>query len=240
MIHIEAMRKKLGNTLILDDFSMTLEKGKVTAFLGPSGSGKTTLLRLLAGLEIPDGGGLSGMPSEGAAVVFQDQRVIPWLTVEENIAFVLPETWATERCHKAVEESLEITRLLSLSKRYPGELSGGQASRIDLARALASGRSVVLLDEPFKGLDLELKLELITDFVKIAEQSKLTALFVTHDLDEALLVADSIWIVEGPPLTLTLNLKPPIDKKDRFIFDPGLTETRNALYQGLVKKRTHV
>jgi ABC-type nitrate/sulfonate/bicarbonate transport system ATPase subunit len=236
MIRVEGLSKTIGSTHILDRLTLALEPGTVTALLGPSGSGKTTLLRLLAGLETPDEGQVLGMPETGPAFVFQDHRVIPWLTVEENVAFALPLSWGQEARRTAIEESLELTRLDKLRGRYPDALSGGQSGRIDLARALASGRSVMLLDEPFKGLDLELKLELMADFVNIAERKKMTALLVTHDLDEALLVADRILVVEGPPLKLSEAITPVIKKSERFLFDPALVEVRRTLYDWLVKK----
>lgn len=237
MIRIEDLGKQKGVTKILDGFSLEIETGRVTAILGPSGSGKTTLLRLLAGLDAPDRGRIDGLPETGPAFVFQDHRVIPWLNVEENLAFALPEDWKPERRTKAIEESLSLTRLSELRLRLPDALSGGQASRIDLARALASGRHLMLLDEPFKGLDLELKLDLIADFGNIMSHSEVTAVLVTHDLDEALLTADTIVVVSGPPLRIVETLEVPLEKAGRAIFDPALYALRLRLYHLLVSKR---
>lgn len=237
MIRIEQLRKQKGGTVILDGFSLGIRSEQVTALLGPSGSGKTTLLRLLAGMDLPDQGQMEGLPETGPAFVFQDHRVISWLNVEENVAFALPEDWTAQRREKAIEESLKLTRLTSLRRRLPNALSGGQASRIDLARALATGRRLMLLDEPFKGLDLELKLELMEDFGTIMSQSEMTAILVTHDLDEALLTADTIVVVSGPPLRIVEVLEVPLAKVGRSMFDPALNALRQKLYHLLVSSK---
>ncbi|MZQ96097.1 MAG: ATP-binding cassette domain-containing protein [Acidaminobacter sp.] len=237
MIQAEALSKKKGGTVILNEFSLEIKTGRVTALLGPSGSGKTTLLRLLGGIDLPDQGVLRGLPETGPAFVFQDHRVIPWLNVEENVAFALPEDWTAEQREQAIDESLTLTRLTSLRRRLPNALSGGQASRIDLARALATGRRLMLLDEPFKGLDLELKLELMEDFGIIMSQSEVTAVLVTHDLDEALLTADTVVVVSGPPLRIVEVLEVPLAKVGRSMFDPALNALRQRLYRLLVSEK---
>ena len=237
MIQIEGLMKQKGGTVILDGFSLRLEMGRVTALLGPSGSGKTTLLRLMAGLDAPDQGRVSGLPETGTAFVFQDHRVIPWLNVEENVAFALPEFWTEAQRREAIDEALTLTRLSGLRRRFPDALSGGQASRIDLARALATGRRLMLLDEPFKGLDLELKLELMEDFAQIMARSEVTAVLVTHDLDEALLTDDHIVVVSGPPLRIVETLEVPLEKTGRAMFAPELYSLRQKLYRVLVSSR---
>lgn len=237
MIRIEALSKRKGETQILSTFSLDIETGGVTALLGPSGSGKTTLLRLMAGMETPEEGRVEGLPESGPAFVFQDHRVIPWLTVEDNIGFALPEAWPETERQMAIEDSLTMTRLSGLRHRLPEALSGGQASRIDLARALASRRKLMLLDEPFKGLDLELKLELVEDFGRIMAGAEVTAVLVTHDLDEALLTADTVVVVCGPPLRVIETLKIPDPKVGRSLFDPSLQVLRQRLYSLLVGGR---
>lgn len=226
MISASNLGKAYGGKVVLQNFSITIDEGSFTTLLGPSGCGKTTLLRILAGLDSGFTGAVSGLTSR-PAVVFQDQRLVPWLTVRQNIALVAPAGDAD----KAVAESLALTRLTGFADRFPQQLSGGQQQRVGLARALASRRSVLLLDEPFQGLDLELKLELIADLNTVMARQAMTTVMVTHDLDEALLVSDEVLVADGSPLVLTGRVEPGLPRTQRSLFDPRLAENRRRLYE---------
>jgi iron(III) transport system ATP-binding protein len=184
-----------------------VEKGEILALLGPSGSGKTTTLRLIAGFEIPDegvvevGGEIMAnqktfVPPErrGVGMVFQDYALFPHLTVEENIAFGLRKLDPVHRAHR-VMGMLETVGLQPFAWRYPHELSAGQQQRVALARALVPRPSVLLLDEPFSNLDADLRTQMLHEVYTILRELGTTTIFVTHDQDEAFMVADRVGIL---------------------------------------------
>ncbi|HBI05016.1 MAG TPA: ABC transporter [Paenibacillaceae bacterium] len=184
---------------IINQLSFTMKKGEIVGLLGPSGSGKSTLLRLIAGLEMPTEGSIviSGkvvfddthfvLPEHrGVGMVFQDYGLFPHLTVLKNIEFGLHKLCKKER-HKRVMEMLELVQLHGLEKRYPHELSGGQQQRVALARALAPKPALLLLDEPFSNLDVDLKENIRKELGDILRKAEMTCLMVSHDpkdLDE--------------------------------------------------------
>jgi iron(III) transport system ATP-binding protein len=191
----------------VDHLGLGLEKGEILALLGPSGCGKTTTLRLIAGFERPDTGVVeiggkvmaddrTFVPPEqrGVGVVFQEYTLFPHLTVEENILFGLRKLNAQSRAQR-LREMLEMVGLVSFARRYPHELSGGQQQRVALARALAPRPAVLLLDEPFSNLDADLRTQMLHEVYTILRELGTTALFVTHDHDEAFMVADRVGVL---------------------------------------------
>ncbi len=188
----------------VDNLSLAVEKGEIMTILGPSGCGKTTTLRLIAGFERPDGGtiALAGRTVTGpgqwvppekrkGGMVFQDYALFPHLSVEENIALGPP---GENRKEKA-DEMAALVNLAGLEKRYPHELSGGQQQRVALGRALAGNPVVVLLDEPFSNLDTDLRNHMRREVTKIIKAAGTTAVFVTHDLKDALAVSDRVAVI---------------------------------------------
>jgi len=193
----------------VDRLSVTVAAGEILALLGPSGCGKTTTLRLIAGFEAPDTGTVeirgqrmagngAGVPPEarGVGVVFQDYALFPHLTVRDNVAFGLT---ALERAARArrVGEVLELVGLGALDRRYPHELSGGQQQRVALARALAPAPALILLDEPFSNLDADLRALMREEIGKILRTTGTTAVFVTHDQEEAFTLADRVGVLHA-------------------------------------------
>lgn len=198
-----------GHSLAVDQVSLAISPGTLLALLGPSGCGKTTLLRLIAGLERPDAGqvwlngrqvaGEQGwLPPEARRVglVFQEGALFPHLTITENIAFGL-HGWSAAERHRRVDEMLEVVNLPGLKARYPHQLSGGQQQRVALARALAPRPPILLLDEPFANLDAALRRELRAEVAGIVRSSSTTAVFVTHDQEEALSTADLVAVMDA-------------------------------------------
>jgi iron(III) transport system ATP-binding protein len=194
---------------VLAALDFAVAPGEVVALLGPSGSGKTTLLRLVAGFLVPDSGvvrlagrevaGPAGFVSperRGVGIVFQDYALFPHLTVARNVAFGLDGLKGKAK-ERRVREALDLVGLRGLDRRYPHELSGGQQQRVALARALAPGPVVLLLDEPFSSLDASLRAQVRDDVATILRESGTSALFVTHDQDEALFMGDRVAVLRG-------------------------------------------
>lgn len=185
-------RTESGEKIVFDNFSAEFKDGKVTAVMGSSGIGKTTLLNCIAKLTDYDGE-IAEVGS--SAYVFQEDRLIPDKTVYDNIDFVMQTEDSDER-KKRIKNALSVTELLSEAFRYPSELSGGQRKRVSLARAFASGRDLMLLDEPLSSLDIGLKFRIFDVMKKVFKSDSKTVIMVTHDVDEALTLADEIVIID--------------------------------------------
>jgi sulfate/thiosulfate transport system ATP-binding protein len=204
-IEVREVTKRFGDFVALDSVSVEVASGSLTALLGPSGSGKSTLLRVVAGLEQPDAGDvfISGKEAtalapqkRGVGFVFQHYAPFKHMTVWENVAFGLrvrrrPRAEIAAR----VEQLLELVQLQGLGKRYPAQLSGGQRQRMALARALAPEPEVLLLDEPFGALDARVRRELRDWLRRLHDEVHVTTVFVTHDQEEALELADRIVVM---------------------------------------------
>ena len=181
------------------DVSFGIEKGHLAALLGPSGSGKTTILRMIAGLDRPDilidGARVNDLPGSkrGIGFVFQNYALFRYMTVAENIAFGLKvQKRSKEEIRSTVERLLELISMKDLGKRYPHQLSGGQRQRVAFARALAPDPQLLLLDEPFAAIDAKVRRELRTWLKEMIERVGVTSIFVTHDQEEAMEVADLV------------------------------------------------
>src|SRR5213595_3595816 len=218
-IEARNVTKRFGDFAALDDVSVDVASGSLTALLGPSGSGKSTLLRVIAGLERPDAGDvfISGREAtalapqkRGVGFVFQHYAPFTHMTVWENVAFGLkvrrrPKPEISER----VDRLLELVQLAGLGRRYPAQLSGGQRQRMALARALAPQPEVLLLDEPFGALDARVRSELRDWLRRLHDEVHVTTVFVTHDQEEALELSDRVALMNhgrieqvGPPRQL--------------------------------------
>jgi sulfate transport system ATP-binding protein len=207
MIEARGIVKRFGDFTALDDVSVEVEAGSLTALLGPSGSGKSTLLRVIAGLEQPDAGRVclegrdvtSVSPQQrGVGFVFQHYAAFKHMTVAENVAFGLrirrrPRPEIKQR----VAELLDLVQLTRLGGRYPAQLSGGQRQRMGLARALAVDPKVLLLDEPFGALDARVRKELRAWLRRLHDETHTTTVIVTHDQEEAMDVADRVVVMNG-------------------------------------------
>ena len=208
MIRMASITKHAGATCILDGVDLHVAAGSFVALLGPSGSGKTTLLRIVAGLDHPDSGTLhlAGQPADGVppgkrglGFVFQNYALFEHMTVAGNIAFGLEvrrPRLARQQIAATVERMLALVRLEGLGARLPAQLSGGQRQRVALARTLAVEPRILLLDEPFGALDRQVREELRGELRRIHDALGVTTLFVTHDHEEALSLADRAVVLE--------------------------------------------
>ncbi len=203
-IELKNVTKRYGQVTAVEDISFAVTEGELLALLGPSGSGKTTVLRLIAGLETPASGGIfirglqvNGVPVQKRNIgfIFQNYALFKNMTAFDNIAFGLKiKHWGRQRVVERVGELAALLELESLLQRFPHQLSGGQRQRIAIARALAPGPDVLLLDEPFAAVDAQIRQELRQWLVRLHQDLKVTAIFVTHDQEEAMEVADRIVV----------------------------------------------
>lgn len=233
-ITIENISKRFGGFTALDDVSLDIPEGKLTALLGPSGSGKTTLLRIIAGLESSDAGRILfggddvsdlHVRDRNIGFVFQHYALFKHLTVAENIAFGLESLPRKQRPSKTeirerVNKLLEMIQLPDLANRYPTQLSGGQKQRVALARAMATKPRILLLDEPFGALDAKVRKDLRRWLRALHDEFHFTSIFVTHDQEEALELSDQVVVmshgqVEQVNEPATLYARP----ESRFVFD---------------------
>jgi len=205
-ISISGLCRDFGHHRALDRVDLTIESGSLTAFVGPTGCGKTTLLELIAGLQHPtrgritvDGEDVVG-PRRDTILIFQDHNLFDWLTVCDNVAFGLRVRGLSKReARRRAIEQLERVGLASFADRVPGELSGGMRQRVALARALVLAPKVLLMDEPLGSLDHQTRRIMQRYLVSVWRQSQATIVLVTHDLDEALRLADRIVLFSASP-----------------------------------------
>ena len=202
---LSKITKRYGDALVVDDFNLDMEKGEFVSFLGPSGCGKTTTLRMVAGFEIPTSGKIilggdditSKAPNQrNVGMIFQAYALFPNMTVAQNIGFGLrirkePESAVTQR----VKEMISLINLEKHADKYPYQLSGGQQQRVALARALANRPQVLLLDEPLSALDAKIRVSLRSEIRAIQKALGITAIFVTHDQEEALSISDRVVVM---------------------------------------------
>ena len=223
-VELKNINKNFGDYKASDNVNFGVEKGKLIGLLGPSGSGKTTILRMIAGLETPDSGDIIidgvrvndlAASKRGIGFVFQNYALFRYMTVYDNIAFGLRVQKADKKkIDERVRELIKLIGLEGLEKRYPSQLSGGQRQRVAFARALAPNPQLLLLDEPFAAIDAKVRKELRSWLREMIEKLGVTSIFVTHDQDEAIDVADEIIITNkgrieqtGTPIEIYHNPK---------------------------------
>ena len=223
-VELKKINKNVGDYKASDNVNFGEEKGKLIGLLGPSGSGKTTILRMIAGLETPDSGDIIidgvrvndlAASKRGIGFVFQNYALFRYMTVYDNIAFGLRVQKADKKkIDERVRELIKLIGLEGLEKRYPSQLSGGQRQRVAFARALAPNPQLLLLDEPFAAIDAKVRKELRSWLREMIEKLGVTSIFVTHDQDEAIEVADEIIITNkgrieqtGTPIEIYHNPK---------------------------------
>jgi ABC-type Fe3+/spermidine/putrescine transport system ATPase subunit len=243
-VEIQGVAKSYGTTAVLRDVHLTLPDGSMTAVLGPSGCGKTTLLRIIAGFISPDKGAVridgqdvTHLPTQkrGAAMVFQNYALWPHMSIYDNIAYglklqKLPKDEIAHRVHEALK-LVELDVLGDPTRRKPPQLSGGQQQRVALARALAVRPKLLLLDEPLSNLDAKVRQRLRVEIRRLQQSLGITALYVTHDQEEALSMADQVVLMNGG---IVEQAGPPeeVYRQPRSVFVADFLGTTNVLRNG--------
>lgn len=191
--------KKYGEKEILNNLNISFPKDKITVITGPSGVGKTTLLNIISGLDTEYEGNIfwhENVSNKKFSYIFQEDRLIPWLTVYENIEFVLKSQLNKEQIKKVIDKNLKLVKLYNNRNMLPETLSGGMKRRVAIARAFAYESNLLLMDEPFKGLDNDLKKEIIEEFLTIWNNNRRTVILITHDKGEAEALGHYIYKME--------------------------------------------
>lgn len=222
VLEITGVKKVYDSLEVLEDISLYLKQGEIASLLGPSGCGKTTLFRMVAGLTKPDGGKIFLKPGSRVGYVFQEPRLLPWKTVEENLVFVQQNYLGEEEARFIREELLTATGLFDFKDHYPAQLSGGMKQRLEFIRALSIKPDLLLLDEPFKSVDTHLKIKLREMILSFWKEEGLSLFLITHDPEEAVLMADRIYLLSDKPGRVIKTLEFNKPQQQRTIKDEEL------------------
>lgn len=247
LLEIRHLNKSFGQTVVLQDICLSLERGEILFLLGASGCGKTTLLRAIAGFEQPDSGEIwlqsncifspqHNVPTQqrGLGYVVQEGVLFPHLNVYRNIAYGLDDgKGKTEAAQARIAEVMDLTGISALAQRFPHQLSGGQQQRVALARALAPNPPLILLDEPFSALDEHLRQQIRHDMLQALRQSGASAIFVTHDREEALRYADKIAVMQQGRILQ-------IDTPRQLYWQPDHLDTARFIGESLILPATKI
>lgn len=238
------MRRKISDpevscgqrVVILDDINLEFEEGEMVCILGPSGCGKSTLLRIMAGFDVPssgqvkiDGKTVNG-PSSDNIFVFQHSALLPWMTVWENVGLGIRHMDDKEEMNEKIQEHIDIVELEGFENHYPHQLSGGMQRRVELARALAVNPEVLFMDEPFTGLDFLTHMKMREEVVNMHEYFGKTIVFVTHDIDDSLIMGDRIIVLGGKPTGIKLERKLDFPRPRDFNKEQELNELRREIF----------
>ncbi|AKL97244.1 ABC-type nitrate/sulfonate/bicarbonate transport system, ATpase component [Clostridium aceticum] len=237
-LRIKNLYKAYGELQVLCNFNMNLVYNKIHCIFGPSGCGKTTLLNLITKLSPMDEGAIEGIEEKNCSYIFQEDRLLPWATVEENILLVLGSGYKKSEKQEILDSYLSLVNLSEFKNCYPEELSGGMKQRTSIARAFAYGGDILVMDEPFKGIHLELKKELVQHIMNYKRQKNRLLILVTHDIEEAIYMADEIHIFQGPPLILEKQITIDIPQNLRVHYTDKMNEYREILSNKEVNQRT--
>ena len=217
-IEIKDLCKSYEGKQIFKDFSLTLESKKVNSIIGASGGGKSTLLNIIAGLLKKDSGSIFGVNEEEISYIFQEDRLLEWLTVRENIEIFIYNYYSKEEAEKVIDKIFKMLNINDTLNEYPTKLSGGMRQRVNIARALIKPSKVILMDEPFKSLDYKTKYLIIKELKAIFEREDRLVIFVTHDVDEAIFMEGNIYVLGGRPFEIRGVFKEQLEEnKERII-----------------------
>lgn len=232
---VDQLKFAYNNMPVLDGLSFELQEKEIFCILGPSGCGKTTLLRLLAGLLTPDSGQIDPFFGQAKSFLFQEPRLLPWMTVYENLCFTTKAHLDEATMRQQIEYYLKEVRLWAYKDHYPDELSGGMQQRIAIVRAFLLPGELMLLDEPFKSLDVEIMLSVMETFKALWQRHDRTVIMITHDVMAAALLGDRIMMLSEKPTKAVSVLVNPIPKEARYIQNEAVGKLQSELYGYFIK-----
>jgi NitT/TauT family transport system ATP-binding protein len=201
-INIRNLNKSYGNEEIFKNFNIDFYDDNINCIVGKSGCGKSTLLNIIAGLTEIQGGEINGISLSDISYVFQEDRLIDWLTVKENLEITLKKYYSKSVIDAKVDEILNLVGIYDIKNKFPNALSGGMRQRVNIARAFGKSSKVILMDEPFKSLDYKLKYTIIDEFKNLLKKEKRMVILVTHDLDEAIYFRGNIFVFNNKPVEI--------------------------------------
>ncbi len=202
VISIKNINKRFNERVIFNDFNIDFYKNKVNCIIGKSGCGKSTLLNIISGIIPNDDGNFETIDKYGISYIFQDDRLIDWLTVGENISLIVKKIYPKQKTQELCDKYLDLVGIKEYKNYYPQMLSGGLRQRVNIARAFIYPSKIVIMDEPFKSIDIINKKIIMNNFKKILEKEERTVLFVTHDIEEAILLSDKIYVLGNSPVKI--------------------------------------
>lgn len=211
-ISIRNLNKSYENEEIFKNFNLDFCDEKVNCIIGKSGCGKSTLLNIMSGLTDIQSGEISGISLSDISYVFQEDRLIEWLTVKENLELALKKYFDSSNLYDKIDEALKLVGIYEIKNKYPNELSGGMRQRVNIARAFGKPAKVILMDEPFKSLDYKLKYTIIDEFKNLLNREKRMVILVTHDLDEAIYFQGNIIVFSNKPVQIKGIFNKDLDK----------------------------
>jgi NitT/TauT family transport system ATP-binding protein len=227
-IQLKNIGKKFNGLILFRNFDLHLDEHKISCILGPSGCGKTSLLNMIGGILTQDSGSISGMEKKGISFIFQEPRLLPWKNVRSNLEFVLSDIPVSEK-ENIINRNLKFVGLQNFADYYPEYLSGGMKQRVSIARAFSYPSDIILMDEPLKALDPKLKWNLMKTFKELWDKDRRTVIFVTHDVDEALVMGEEIYIFSNPPVRVKKHLTNHLPESQKKMSHMNFLETKNTI-----------
>jgi len=231
-IQLKNINKSFNNVEIYKDFYLNLPVNEISCILGPSGCGKTSLLNMIGGIIHQDSGSIEGLKDKIISFIFQEPRLLPWKTVRANLEFVLKDVNLRDK-DEIVDRNLHIVGLQNFSLFYPGQLSGGMKQRVAIARAFCYPSNLILMDEPLKTLDPKLKWGLMKTFLKLWREDQRSVIFVTHDVDEALVLGEEIFVFSRPPVNVKKRFTNPLNEEEKDMTNMEFFRQKNKIMDHL-------
>lgn len=238
---LKDLRASYDGILVVDGITLDLAPQSITVILGPSGCGKTTLLNLIAGLKAPESGERLGFERCRFSYAFQEPRLLPWIDCRENAAFALSGALPRDEALARVDRFLAAAGLSEAAHLRPGALSGGMRQRLSLARAFAYPSNILLMDEAFQAVDLRMKLELMDVFLRLLREERRTVVCVTHDVEEAVYLADRAVVLSSRPARIIDSFPVEVPRSQRALGAAATMDAESRLYRlALAPERSSV